>query len=205
MQLSPISILDKLIELMPKIAIIVIDELMLNIHFHIGNTAVETHALGLEPTTQEDSECASNVIGILSGMLVAHRGNGDKLTEWMISLQSMITHCCESSKILRESVLRTLEKSFYFYAYSIDVPIVSEEQANQLEDVLLKNQEATLEILKSGKPDQLDALNVRKDELGVETDTAVNLTDTEPDADTSYFHCDSFGICVGSWYCAGFM
>lgn len=171
-QLSPGSMLSRLVELQPQIAENIVAELFAQIKFHTGEKNALNDSLDwvLDAKDCEDSEYASQIIDVLACIVLAHKGKGEKISLWITQFQNTINFCCEIAKRTRESILQTLEKSFFFYAYSIDIPIISEEQVNQLEEMMLKNQEATLEILKSGKPDQLDLLNSQKDELGQETD-----------------------------------
>jgi hypothetical protein len=176
--ISPNAMLARIVDLHPKIAKEVVNELFMHIKFHAADKTqpldIDSIArLGLEEKDLEDSELAVHFIDMVACMLIAHKGKGESMQDWIAMLQQMISACTDTTKIIRESILQTLEKNFFFYADSIDIPILSEEQVNQIEEMATKTQEATMEILKSGKSDQVDNLNAKKEELGFETDSLV--------------------------------
>ncbi|KAI9005894.1 armadillo-type protein [Gaertneriomyces semiglobifer] len=118
-----------------------------------------------------DIEAEIHHIDLLSNLLFAHDGIGDKLPGWLTRLQALIAICNNSARIIRESLYTTLESSFFFFNEYIDIPIVSDEQYEALEAFKAATQEATLEIVKSGKTDKFSQLEMRKNELNDLTDT----------------------------------
>ncbi|KND03924.1 uncharacterized protein SPPG_01373 [Spizellomyces punctatus DAOM BR117] len=118
-----------------------------------------------------DIEAETHLIDVLSNLLFAHDGIGDKVPGWMDRMQAFIAACNSNAALIRETLYTNLESSFFFFNEYIDIPIVSDEQYEALEEFKTANQEATLEIVKTGKTDKFSALEIRKNELNDLVDT----------------------------------
>ncbi|KAJ3055066.1 hypothetical protein HK097_011629 [Rhizophlyctis rosea] len=112
-----------------------------------------------------DIEAEIHLIDLLSNLLFAYGGRDDKIYGWMDRLQAFITACNNGARIIREGLYTDLENSFFFYSDYIDVPIVSDEQYEALEAFKAAAQDATLEIVKTGKTDKLTSLEAKKNDL----------------------------------------
>ncbi|KAJ3148056.1 hypothetical protein HDU89_004901 [Geranomyces variabilis] len=118
-----------------------------------------------------DIEAEVHSIDVLSNLLFAHDGIGDQVGIWIDRLRNLVSACNENAGIIRESLYGNLESSFFFFNEYIDIPIVSDEQYNALEAYKAATQEATLEIVKTGKTDKLSTLSMRRNELNDMVDT----------------------------------
>ncbi|KAJ3014030.1 hypothetical protein HKX48_005388 [Thoreauomyces humboldtii] len=118
-----------------------------------------------------DIEAEVHSVDVLSNLLFAHDGIGDSVSKWVDRLRGVISACNDSAGIIREGLYGDLESSFFFFNEYIDIPIVSDEQYNALESFKAATQEATLEIVKTGKTDKLASLEARKNEMNDMVDT----------------------------------
>ncbi|TPX45274.1 hypothetical protein SeMB42_g04067 [Synchytrium endobioticum] len=91
-----------------------------------------------------------------------------------ILLQAILVSCNAASESIRETLLADLESSFFFFDETMDAPIVSEEQYETFEAMRKLSQEATQEVVKSGRVDKLGQLEAKRREL-------VQVIDTESD------------------------
>ncbi|KAJ3213498.1 Jouberin [Dinochytrium kinnereticum] len=112
-----------------------------------------------------DIEAEIHLIDTSSNLLFAFDGLDEKVTSYIDRLQTIIRSCNAKAEVVRESLYDDLENSFYFFNEFIDVPIVSEEQYVALEKYKTSTQEATLEMVKSGKLDKLSSLDAQKTEV----------------------------------------
>ncbi|KAJ3101339.1 hypothetical protein HDU97_001433 [Phlyctochytrium planicorne] len=112
-----------------------------------------------------DIEAEIHLIDTLSNLIFGFDGIDDKVPGYIDRLQNMINSCNQKAVAVRESLYMDLENSFYFFNEFIDVPIVSEEQFTALEKFKTSTQEATLEMVKSGKTDKLSSLDAQKTEI----------------------------------------
>ncbi|KAJ3041917.1 hypothetical protein HDV00_008426 [Rhizophlyctis rosea] len=120
-----------------------------------------------------DIEAEIHLIDLLSNLLFAYNGRDDKVNGWIDRLQAFITACNNGARVIREGLYTDLENSFFFYNDYIDVPIVSDEQYEALEAYKAAAQEATLEIVKTGKTDKLTNLEAKKNDLNDMVDAKV--------------------------------
>ncbi|TPX59062.1 hypothetical protein PhCBS80983_g02729 [Powellomyces hirtus] len=137
-------------------------------------TGSEGEDLGARLAAEEDEvdiEAEVHSIDVLSNLLFAHDGIGDSVGKWIDRLRKVVMTCNENAGIIRESLYTDLESSFFFFNEYIDIPIVSDEQYNALEAFKAATQEATLEIVKTGKTDKLSNLSMQRNELNDMVDT----------------------------------
>ncbi|KAI9106007.1 armadillo-type protein [Phlyctochytrium arcticum] len=135
------------------------------------NSEEENDIASNEEEDEVDIEAEIHLIDVLSNLLFAHDGIGDKVPGWLDRVQRFIAFCNNNAKGIRESLYTNLESSFFFFNEYIDIPIVSDEQYEALEAFKAATQEATLEIVKSGKTDKFSALEMRKNDLNDLVDT----------------------------------
>lgn len=100
--------------------------------------------------------------------MCASRGIGDGFHEWSLQFDHLIQLLLDSSRHLRDSLFTSLERSFFFYNTLCNVPIVSEDQAVMYDDLVSKNQQAIVEVLKLGKVEMLEQINDRYLEIDAE-------------------------------------
>ncbi|KAI8822501.1 armadillo-type protein [Fimicolochytrium jonesii] len=125
-------------------------------------------SLGNKPGEDQDEmdiEAEVHNIDVLSNLLFAHDGIGDRVPGWVDRLRELVAACNNTASTIRENLYNDLENSFFFFNEYIDIPIVSDEQYNALESFKAATQEATMEIVKTGKTDKFTALERRKNEL----------------------------------------
>ncbi|KAI8904746.1 armadillo-type protein [Gorgonomyces haynaldii] len=162
----PVEILSRLIETMPRIAMEIVDEVQNSVQIYLaGDPNGE-----IDPSERNDLEAAIHVIEVFTTLIIAHKGSGERFQDWIQQLQTCINTAVESCKQIRESMMHELERTFFFYSFSSDIPITSDEQALALDEIVKSTQDATLEILKSGKADQLAQLDSRREEFSQEMD-----------------------------------
>ncbi|KAJ3116086.1 hypothetical protein HDU96_010461 [Phlyctochytrium bullatum] len=124
-----------------------------------------------------DIETEIHHIDTLSNLLFAFDGIDEKVSGYVDRLQNFIVMCNTKADAVRESLYQELETSFYFFSDYVDVPIVSEEQFVALQKYKASSQEATLEIVKSGKVDLLSNLEGQKAEIEEIIDLKVKKAD----------------------------
>ncbi|KAI9350180.1 armadillo-type protein [Obelidium mucronatum] len=113
-----------------------------------------------------DVENEIHILDVFSNLLIAFDGiNIDSTANFIRRLENFITVCNQKATDIREKLYMELENTFYFFNEFIDVPIVSEEQYEALEELKAENQKATLEAVKSGTTDRLSALDMKKVEM----------------------------------------
>jgi hypothetical protein len=83
----------------------------------------------------------------------------------MKKLQVLINALLKKADDLRKHLFTKIEKSLYFFNDYIDVPIISSEQFNLIEEIKKESQEETLEILKTGKATKLNHFENTKNEF----------------------------------------
>ncbi|ORY35099.1 hypothetical protein LY90DRAFT_704931 [Neocallimastix californiae] len=154
--LNSISVLHHLMKQFPSISSNVINELFENIDKIINYSSTDTF------NKNEISFCFS----LLENLLCAIDGiNNDLTNEYMKKLQVLINALLKKADDLRKHLFTKIEKSLYFFNDYIDVPIISSEQFNLIEEIKKESQEATLEILKTGKATKLNHFENTKNEF----------------------------------------
>jgi len=103
---------------------------------------------------------------VLENLLCASDGINDELTnEYMKKLQTLINNLLKRADDIRKHLFSKIEKSLFFFNDYIDIPIVSSEQYNLIEEIKRESQDATLEILKTGKATKLNHFENIKNEF----------------------------------------
>ncbi len=74
-------------------------------------------------------------------------------------------------------MFRDVENSLFFFSEYVDMPAVNDEQYDALEALKQASQEATLELVKSGKSDKMAKFEAKKMDLDETIDTQVLLGD----------------------------
>ncbi|KAJ3226007.1 hypothetical protein HK099_005713 [Clydaea vesicula] len=120
-----------------------------------------------EDLLETDLESDIHHLNLLSNLLMAYDGITEKALVYTSKLKEFIITCNSIASTIRESLYLEMEESFFFFNDYVDVPIVSEEQYLAFEEFKRSNQEATLEIVKSGKTDKLTSLEEQKDAMNV--------------------------------------
>ncbi|KAI8848354.1 armadillo-type protein [Chytridium lagenaria] len=163
LNLDAISILHECMKRFPQVAVDAIQSLLEEIETVVKGIT----DLALDDTFEEvgDIEAEIHLIDTTSNLLFAFDGLDEKVPSYVDRLQAMILSCNTKAEAVRESLYLDLESSFYFFNEYIDVPIVSEEQYVALEKYKASTQEATLEMVKSGKLDKLSSLDAQKVEI----------------------------------------
>ncbi|KAL2913671.1 hypothetical protein HK105_206831 [Polyrhizophydium stewartii] len=184
LKLEPITILHDLIGLYPSVASDLIESLLSNIENGTKTRGQmgSGDLLDAAPTNQTgpshgvldedtDVEAATHKIDVLSNLLVAHDGIGSKMPAWIKRFQGVIKFCSDTARSIRESLFLDIERSLYFYNEFVDIPIVSDEQFDSVERHRASAQEATLEIVKSGRTEKLSGMESRRSEMNEAVDT----------------------------------
>ncbi|ORX86881.1 hypothetical protein BCR32DRAFT_289679 [Anaeromyces robustus] len=155
-KLNCISILHHLMKQLPDTTSSIINELFDYIDNIIGyNTA----------NTFNGNEVAF-YFSVLENLIRASDGINDELTnEYMKKLQTLINNLLKRADDIRKYLFQKIEKSLFFFSDYIDIPIVSSEQYNLIEEIKKESQEATLEIMKTGKATKLNKFENTKNEF----------------------------------------
>ncbi|TPX30748.1 hypothetical protein SmJEL517_g05768 [Synchytrium microbalum] len=127
-----------------------------------------------ESSDASDLESEVHAIESAGQILCALNGASHKASTYVDRLQSLLKLCNTSSESIREALFADLESSFFFFDETMDAPIVSEEQYQTFEAMKKLSQEATQEVVKTGKVDKLGQLEAKRNEL-------VDVIDTESD------------------------
>ncbi|KAJ3090469.1 hypothetical protein HK102_003650 [Quaeritorhiza haematococci] len=176
LNMDTITILHECMKKHPHIATEVVEEVFATIEAALRSRATATTE-GDATETAEDMgiEAEIHFIDVLSALLFAYEGvdttdqgqsqQGPPSPSYVDRLRSFITSCINHAHATRENLYEDLENSFFFFNDYIDVPIVSDEQFQALEAFKAASQEATLEVVKSGKTEKLMSLEDKRNEL----------------------------------------
>ncbi|ORX46647.1 hypothetical protein BCR36DRAFT_356717 [Piromyces finnis] len=155
--LNCISILHHLMVQLPNTAMNVINELFDSIEKIIEDT---------DDTKEFNGNNVSFYFSLLENLLCAFDGINDGVTnEYMKRLQVIINGLLRRADDLRKYLFIKIEKSLFFFNDYIDIPIVSSEQYNMIEEIKKESQDATLEIMKTGKATKLSHFENTKNEF----------------------------------------
>ncbi|KAJ8326515.1 hypothetical protein O5D80_005263 [Batrachochytrium dendrobatidis] len=184
LKLDPILILHDLIGLHSNIATDIVESLLADIEkgskFRLALSSGELtdsepfESLATSTASAEDDtdiEVATHRIDVLSNLLIAYEGVGTKYLEWIKRFQETLMFCNECADSLRETLYMDVERSKYFYNEYADIPIVSDEQFDSIEQYRAAAQEATLDIIKSGKIDKMSGIESKRSEMNESMDT----------------------------------
>ncbi|KAI9207546.1 armadillo-type protein [Polychytrium aggregatum] len=116
--------------------------------------------------SDSDIEAEIHRIDLMSNLLFAYDGvDSMRMQQYLERLVKLIEACNEKSNSLREALYSDMESTFYFFSEYVDVPIVSQDQYETLENLRSQSLEATLEIVKSGNTEKLMQLEDKKKDL----------------------------------------
>jgi len=154
--LNCISVLHHLMKQLPDTSSTIINELFDNIENIIKYNSSDVF----------NGNDVSFYFSILENLLCASDGINEELTnEYMKKLQILINNLLKRADDIRKHLFSKIEKSLYFFNDYIDIPIVSSEQYNLIEQIKRETQEATLEILKTGNATKLNHFENTKNEF----------------------------------------
>ncbi|KAH6591220.1 hypothetical protein BASA61_005015 [Batrachochytrium salamandrivorans] len=178
LKLDSSTILHVLIGIHPNVASNIIEELLTNIEsgskfqkYFVSEDLADSaqpralHSVNSPDEDETEIEVMTHRIDVLSNMLIAHEGVGSKTTGWMKRFQTVLSFCCDTAHSLRESLYMDMERSMYFYSEHVDIPIVSAQQFDHLENYRAASQEATLEVVKSGRVEKLSAIESQRSDM----------------------------------------
>jgi hypothetical protein len=155
--LRPMQILQVLIPFVPVVAEGIVNELLVNLE-----DTINSKNDGDEES--KDVEYMAHKLDVLSNLILAHGIKSDNVPKWLGRLRKFIETCCSTSNKLRESLYHELEHSFYFCSQYADIPLLSEEQINDIQELRDLAQEAILDIVKSGKTEKMTLIENRNDQ-----------------------------------------
>ncbi|KAJ3338804.1 hypothetical protein HDU93_009026 [Gonapodya sp. JEL0774] len=102
---------------------------------------------------------------MLSNLLFVMDGVSEKVPIYVTQLQEFIQVCVAKAHDVREELYAALENSFSFFNLHVEESIVSEQQYTALEGFRQLSEEATTEIIKSGKTEKFVALESKRNEM----------------------------------------
>ncbi|OAJ41162.1 hypothetical protein BDEG_24803 [Batrachochytrium dendrobatidis JEL423] len=160
LKLDPILILHDLIGLHSNIATDIVESLLADIEkgskFRLALSSGELtdpeplESLATSTASAEDDtdiEVATHRIDVLSNLFIAYEGVGTKYLEWIKRFQETLMFCNECADSLRETLFDSIEQ----YRAAA--------------------QEATLDIIKSGKIDKMSGIESKRSEMNESMDT----------------------------------
>lgn len=92
-------------------------------------------------------------------------GISDRVPDYMDNLKTFIQQCMSEAQMIRESLYKNLESSFFFFNEYVDVPIVSDEQFAALEEYKMAVQDATQDIMKMGNAETFLYTDAKRNEM----------------------------------------
>ncbi|KAJ1562766.1 hypothetical protein HK096_003736 [Nowakowskiella sp. JEL0078] len=149
---------------LPGVAVELIDKLLAELESGISEQQDDEEE-------QPDVVLQTHIMGVLSNLIFALDGSSDKIPNFIDRLQNLILVCNNFAQQLRERLYSDLENSLFFFNEYVDVPVISEEQYDALEAFKKFSQEATMEVVNSGKTDKLNSLQEKRHELDVNIDS----------------------------------
>lgn len=118
-----------------------------------------------EGEDSSDLEMCTHNIDVLSNLLLALDGLSDKILAYSFRIKDFIMACLVLSASIRKTLFAELEDAFFFFNDQIDIPIVSAEQYNAFIEMDAIRQEATNEIVKSGRIDKLTEIEENRNAM----------------------------------------
>ena len=195
LNLDVTSILQECIKKYPQQAQVIVEANLESLEGKLNNRGLTNH--------DETLENEVHSIDVLNNILFAIDGSSDKILAYISRLKDFIVGCNLVTRNVREELYNEIDESFFFFNDYVDVPIISDEQFAALEKLKNEKEEATLEIVKSGKVDKLIELEARKGAIneGIDGKTAqlLKLTNMALHAISGYcvYHAIS-GLCPES-------
>ena len=119
----------------------------------------------------KDLEMMILKIDLLSNFMIAYGTSRPDLTVgWLERIKAFITNATGLVGQLRNTLYQNMEKAFYFHNQYTDIPLISDEQIQALQDLRDMTQEAILDVVKSGKTEKVKLIDNRNDQWDQDAD-----------------------------------